>query len=75
MSSSIIDYDILRAENHTALANQVNAKRAEGWQPYEGLFIINYPDGSVQFLYQAIAKYWPPLDDFEPNKGKASEAK
>lgn len=73
--SNVVDYIIVAAENPTMLTQAVKVKITEGWQPWDELNITQFPDGSALNLYQVMVKYWPPLDDFEPNKGKETEKK
>lgn len=65
MSSRIVDYMIIRGENHQHLTSCVMVEMEKGWQPLGGAFEL--PDGHLRqtFVGQTMVMY----EDMLPSKG------
>jgi hypothetical protein len=55
MDNKIIDYIILSENSGQALANAVNIKINQGWQPYGNITSTN--QGESIWIIQAMVKY------------------
>ena len=53
----IIDYEILQANSHDNLQQEVLARMSFGWQPFGGPSCTFLPNIHAWDYYQAIVKY------------------